>query len=145
MAVKQVSVTEAHDLQKQGWTYVDVRSTPEFERAHPAGAVHVPLLDVDEDTGQMAPNPDFSRVMRANFSTDSKLLLGCQMGGRSMRAAQMLDASGFTSVANVRGGFGGARDPMTGRAEIGWADANLPVDSESSSYQDLLSKADESQ
>ena len=29
-----------------------------------------------------------------------------------MRAAQMLETFGFTDVTNVKGGFGGARDPM---------------------------------
>jgi rhodanese-related sulfurtransferase len=145
MAVKQASVTEAHALQQQGHTYVDVRSTPEFERGHPAGAVHVPLLDVDEDSGQMAPNPDFVRVISANFAPDTPLLLGCQMGGRSQRAAQILESFGYSNVTNVRGGFGGARDPMTGRAEPGWRDAGLPVETKTAagaSYRDLAAKAD---
>ena len=146
MAVKDVSVTEARALQEQGATYIDVRSTPEYAQGHPSGAVHVPLLDVDEPTGQMTPNPDFVRVVKANFSPDARLLVGCQMGGRSMRAAEMLQAFGFTDVANVRGGFGGARDRMSGRViDRGWVESGLPVDTEPPSggaYQDLLAKAD---
>jgi rhodanese-related sulfurtransferase len=145
MAVKNVSVTEARALQEQGATYIDVRSTPEYEQGHPAGAVHVPLLEVDADTGQMMPNPDFARVVSANFSPDAPLLVGCQMGGRSMRAAEMLQESGFTDVANVRGGFGGARDRMTGRVvDAGWRESGLPVDDTSppgGGYPDLLAKA----
>ena len=145
MAIKHVSVGEAHALQHQGWTYLDVRSTREFENGHPAGAVHVPLLDEDEETGEMTPNPDFTRVIQANFAPDTQLLIGCQMGGRSLRAAQILDASGFANVANVRGGFGGGRDPMSGRPEPGWAQSDLPVESGSSpgaAYRDLAAKAD---
>ena len=104
---RQLSVTEAHQLIQQGHVYVDVRSTMEFEQAHPAGAVNVPLLEPDDVTGQMQPNPDFMRVMQGSFPPDARLLVGCQVGGRSMRAAQMLEAFGFSDVSNVRGGFGG--------------------------------------
>jgi rhodanese-related sulfurtransferase len=139
MPITHVSVSEAHALQSQGHTYVDVRSSMEFAQGHPAGAVNVPLLDVDGPSGQLAPNPDFVRVMKGNFAPDAKLLIGCQVGGRSMRAAQMLESFGFAHVANVRGGFGGAGgDP-------GWAPSGLPVDTESpagAAYADLVAKAD---
>jgi rhodanese-related sulfurtransferase len=146
MAVKQVSVAEARALQEQGYVYVDVRSTEEYGRGHPAGALHVPLLDRDEDTGQVLPNPDFLRVMRGNFASDANLLLGCQVGGRSMRAAEMLAAFGFSNVSNVRGGFGGLRDPMSGRTvEPGWEASGLPVEQSpppGGSYAELAAKAD---
>jgi rhodanese-related sulfurtransferase len=143
---KHVSVTEAHQLIQQGHTYVDVRSTVEFAQAHPAGAVNVPLIEPDEVSGQMQPNPDFIRVMQASFPADAKLLIGCQVGGRSMRAAQMLEAFGFHDVTNVRGGFGGMHDPMSGRTiDPGWAESGLPVETGAPAgqgYQDLLAAAD---
>ncbi len=143
---KDVSVTEARSLQEAGHTYIDVRSQAEYAGGHPAGALNVPLLDRDPATGQMAPNADFVRVMQANFSPDAPLLVGCQVGGRSARAAQMLEAFGFQNVANVRGGFGGARDPMTGRVVApGWADSGLPVETDAppgQAYADLLARAD---
>ena len=61
-----------------------------------------------------------------------------------MRAAQMIEAFGFTAVTNVRGGFGGAADPM-GRVDAGWADAGLPVEQSAPTgrtYADLLARAD---
>jgi rhodanese-related sulfurtransferase len=143
--VKQVTVVEAHELQGQGHVYVDVRSSREFESGHPAGAFNIPMLEPDESTGQLQPNPDFVRVMQASFPNDAKLLLGCQMGGRSQRAAQILQAFGFEDVANVRGGFDGARDPMSGRVDSGWAESGLPVEDghpPDRSYQSLLEKAD---
>ena len=143
---KQISVTEARDLQQAGSTYVDVRSSAEFAAGHPAGAVNVPLLERDEDSGQLAPNPDFLRVMQAAFAADTPLLIGCQVGGRSSRAAQMLESFGFTDIANVRGGFGGMRDPSGRLVDPGWTDANLPVEHdtpEDRSYATLLAKADQ--
>ena len=146
MAVKNVSVTEARALQEKGATYIDVRSTPEYDQGHPAGAFHVPLVDIDEETGEMTPNPDFVRVFKANFAADAPLLLGCQVGGRSMRATEMLQSSGFADVSNVRGGFGGARDRMSGRViDPGWEESGLPVDDApppGGAYKDLLAKAD---
>src|SRR5258708_4843729 len=59
--VKRVLPAEAAGLLKEGWTYLDVRSVPEFEQGHPAGAVNVPLLDAQ--AGRMVPDPDFQRVL----------------------------------------------------------------------------------
>ena len=142
--VKQVSVTEAHQLQQQGSTYVDVRSQGEFERGHASGAVNVPLLDRDPGSGQMMPNPDFVRVMQANFAPEARLLLGCQVGGRSLRASQMLASFGFTDVANVKGGFAGLHDPMGRTVEPGWEESGLPVESGAPAgrrYMELAAKA----
>ena len=140
MSVKHASVTAAHALLAGGAVYIDVRSTAEFGMGHPAGAVNVPLLEPDPDTGQVAPNPDFIRVIQANFAPDTTLLIGCQMGSRSLRAAQMLVAAGFSDVTNVLGGFGGARG-----ADRGWAESGLPVDADhpdGRAYKDLAAKAD---
>ncbi|MDQ3169441.1 MAG: rhodanese-like domain-containing protein, partial [Acidobacteriota bacterium] len=120
-----VSVTEAHQKQGEGYTYVDVRSTREFDSGHPEGAVNVPLLEHD-DSGQMTQNPDFVRVLKASFAPDAKLLLGCQAGMRSLKASQMLETFGFTDVTNVRGGWGGARDQSGAVLEPGWLTADLP-------------------
>lgn len=125
---KHASVTEAKTQQDQGAVYVDVRSQAEFERGHPAGAVNVPLLDHDPDTGQMAPNHDFVHVMQANFEPGTPLLIGCQVGGRSMRAAQMLETFGFSNVTNVKGGYGGMRDPMGRLIDPGWAESGLETE-----------------
>ena len=142
--VKHVSVSEAHQLQQNGSVYVDVRSQAEFEQGHAMGAVYVPLVDRDPGSGQMMANPDFVRVMQANFAPDSRLLIGCQVGGRSMRASQMLAAFGFTDVSNVRGGYAGMRDPMGRSVDPGWAETGLPVETgapEGRRYTDLAAKA----
>ena len=132
-------------MQDAGHTYVDVRSSVEYANGHPAGAINVPLLDVDSSSGMMQPNPDFVRVLQASFAADAPLLIGCQVGGRSARAAQMLEAFGFSNVTNVAGGFGGARDPLGRVMAPGWAESGLPVETASppgKSYDDLLAHAD---
>jgi len=145
MSLTHVDVKTAHDLQSDDdHTYVDVRSIPEFERGHPAGAHNVPLLHLDSQTGQMQPNPEFLTVMQANYSLESKLLIGCQTGGRSAQAGQILVAAGYQHVANVLGSFGGSQDRATGQIIEGWADAGLPVEHETppeNGYESLRRKA----
>ena len=142
MDIKHVDVKQAYLLQKgEGYTYVDVRSIPEYEKGHPAGAHNVPLLHFDAATGQMRPNREFLTVMQANYPLDAKLLVGCQVGGRSAQAAQTLASVGYRDVSNVLGGFGGARDPATGQSlDEGWAQAGLPIESDTpagAGYADL--------
>jgi rhodanese-related sulfurtransferase len=128
MSVTHIGVQEAHRLQTDdGYIYVDVRSVPEYEREHPAGAHNVPLLHFDPQTGRMTPNPDFLAVMQANYPIDTKLLVGCQVGGRSGKAALVLAEAGYAPV-NVKGGFGGHMDPASGQViDEGWSQAGLPV------------------
>ena len=145
MPVKEVDVRRAREMQEaEGYTYVDVRSIPEYEQGHPAGGVNVPLLHLDQTAGQMRPNPEFLAVMQAGFSKTAKLVVGCQMGGRSARAAEMLAAEGYEHVYNVRGGFGGSFDRQTGNVvDIGWAQAGLPVETQAapgSTYTELRGK-----
>lgn len=142
MSVTHVDVRQAQALRAdEDYTYVDVRSVPEYDAGHPAGAHNVPLLHRDPATGMMQPNVQFLQVIQANYAKDAKLLVGCQMGGRSSQAAQILSSAGYTNVCNVLGGFGGARDRFTGQVlNEGWADAGLPVDTEPTaggSYSEL--------
>jgi rhodanese-related sulfurtransferase len=133
--VKRVSPQEAKDLiDREGYVYVDVRSIPEWSESHPAGSFNVPLMHMGP-VG-MAPNPDFLAVMEKSFAKDSKLVLGCKGGGRSLRAAGMLEQAGWQTVVDQRAGF-------DGHAEPGWRPAGLPVSGESDpahSYDGLKDK-----
>jgi len=116
---RRVSADEAKQLMDtEGYVYVDVRSVPEFEAGHPTGAYNVPLMNMG--TQGMAPNPQFMAAMEKTFGKDDKLIVACQAGGRSARAAAMLEAAGFTNVIDNRAGFGGGSEP-------GWQARGLPV------------------
>jgi rhodanese-related sulfurtransferase len=139
--IKRVLPAEAAELLKQGWTYLDVRSVPEFEQGHPVGAANIPLLNVQG--GRMMPNLDFQRVVEAHYSKESQLVIGCKSGGRSAQAAALLAAAGYTSVVDMRGGYGGERDGMGRVSCAGWAEAGLPTATQAEtgkSYADLSSK-----
>jgi rhodanese-related sulfurtransferase len=123
---KRVLPKEAAALLEEGWAYLDVRSIPEFDEGHPAGAANVPLNHFQG--GRMVRNPDFQRVVEASFPKDAKIVVGCKTGNRSLQAATMLEAAGYTSVVDMRGGFHGERDGF-GRASLpGWAAEGLPVE-----------------
>lgn len=124
MTIKHITVHQAREQQNGGAVYLDVRSIPEFEQGHPAGAFNVPLLHLDPASGQMRPNPDFLPVVRANFPPDTPMVIGCRMGGRSQQACEILATAGYRDVANVLGGFSGA--PQMGMR--GWTQEGLPVD-----------------
>ena len=116
MTTKRVDPKEAKALVDQGWTYVDVRTEGEFETGHPAGSINIPLN-----------SPDFLAVMKAHFKPDARLVVGCQLGGRSARACALLENNGYQQLADQTGGWGGQRDGL-GRVVVpGWLDSQLPV------------------
>ena len=143
--MKEVSPQEAYDMMQSDpeCIYLDVRSVPEFEAGHAAGAINIPLLNFVPETG-MTPNPDFPAVVEAALPKDAKLVIGCKTGGRSARACDLLTQMGYKNVANVRGGFVGAMD-VTGRiTEPGWSMLNLPTCNscaDESRYDTLAAKA----
>lgn len=128
MSYKDVTPEQAKALLDggAGHVYVDVRSIPEFQNGHPAGAANVPVMH--REAFGMVPNQDFLTVMEAHFGRQTPLLVGCQSGVRSIRAAEALIAAGFTDVANVTGGFGGVRDGMGRVVHKGWFELGLPTD-----------------
>jgi rhodanese-related sulfurtransferase len=127
MPIQQTTPEEAYTLLRQGYRYIDVRTEPEFADGHPAFAVNIPVAVPDPRTRQMVINPEFLSVVEAHFAKDTKIILGCQSGGRSQRAAELLAQAGYAQVVNMQGGFGGLRD-QTGRTVVpGWNECGLPI------------------
>jgi|SRR5215475_7654660 len=144
MAIKEITPQQAHDIlgKETGSVYIDVRTEREFVSAHPAGAVNIPVAFPDPARGMVA-NPDFVKVVEANFARDKKIIVGCQAGPRSTAAARMLDQAGYQDLSNMLGGFGGMRDPTGAVIAPGWAASGLPVsqdNAEGVSYESLKEK-----
>jgi len=121
-----VSPGEALELLQRGYTYVDVRSEPEFALGRPPGACNVPWQRVEGD--RLVANSDFAIVMQSSFSSREPLIIGCRSGSRSLAAIGCLRALGFTQLAQLRHGFEGARDSF-GRLLPGWRDSGFPIES----------------
>jgi len=139
--IKRISPEEANAKLGEGYTYVDVRTVEEFEAGHPAGALNVPIAFAGR--AGMVENPDFVAVMAALFAKDANIVVGCKAGGRSLRAAQVLSAEGFTGVVDQRAGWDGARNAFGQVTEPGWSRAGLPAESGQTngrSWHDLKAK-----
>ena len=142
MSVQIVTAEEAKEIldKDSNVVYIDVRTEGEFMSGHVPNAFNIPVVWPDPATRQMKPNPDFVKVVSAHFPKNKQIIVGCQMGGRSQLAAQMLGQAGFEAVSNMQGGFGGAKDPMGRTIALGWSQLGFPVELEApagTSYTDL--------
>ncbi|MEM7305554.1 MAG: rhodanese-like domain-containing protein [Planctomycetota bacterium] len=131
MSYRNVNPAGAKELLEGGedWTYVDVRTVEEFDAGHAPDAYNIPVAF--RGPMGMELNPDFVDAMKRAFSADAALVLGCAAGGRSARACEMLVAEGFTKLANMHGGYSGARDPSGQVTEAGWEACGFEVTSDS--------------
>jgi len=144
MAIKQTTPPQAREILEKdpAVIYLDVRTVPEFTAGHPQRGINIPVIFFPAP-GQPAPNPDFLKVVEANIPKDATVIVGCQAGGRSQRAAEIMAQAGYANVTNMQGGFGGGQDQM-GRVVPGWRDSSLPVSTENGegmSYASLAAKA----
>ncbi|MDO9051044.1 MAG: rhodanese-like domain-containing protein [Methylotenera sp.] len=72
---------------------VDVREDSEWKEGHIAGAIHIPLAQVE------------SRLRELAQYKNSNVVVQCRSGKRSAKAASTLQAAGFTKVYNLTGGI----------------------------------------
>ena len=107
-------------------TYLDVRTVEEFEEAHPSGAYNVPVFF--REAGQPVPNASFVAEVERVLPKDKRLGIGCMSGMRSQKACDFLADAGYKSLANVEGGFGGARGPAGEVTARGWMQEGLPTE-----------------
>ena len=142
MTIERVSPQQGlQRMGEHGYRYLDVRSEQEFDLGHPEGAYNIPLMHMAPQG--MVENPDFLAVVQAAFDVDTKLLVGCRSGQRSMRAARTLIDAGFGAIIEQRAGFDGPRDAFGGAAEKGWRGCGLPCATEAvagRSYAELAAK-----
>lgn len=116
--MKRITPEEAAAKMNEGYVYLDVRSVPEFETGHPKGAFNIPLMHAGR--GSMSPNPKFMDEVTKTFPKDTKIVVGCKSGGRSVGAVGLMEMAGYQDLLEQRAGFdGNGRDP-------GWRQTALP-------------------
>jgi rhodanese-related sulfurtransferase len=145
VSIQQMTAEEAQALmtREQHIVYLDVRTVPEFEAGHPPAALNIPVVVPNPALRKMVPNPDFLATVEAALPKDARIIIGCMSGGRSQFAAEVLEDAGYQHVANLQGGFGGARDQMGRLLVPGWQDHGLPEeagDGGEHSYENLLKR-----
>ena len=91
----QISAKKAKELIANGAVLVDVRTAGEFASGHIKGAKSLPL-------------DSLSRITK-KIDKDKDVIVYCQSGARSSRAAGELKSMGYTKVHNL-GGIGKWRD-----------------------------------
>lgn len=87
--VKSITVQQLRE--RAGVPLVDVREPDEFAAGHVPGAVNLPMSTLGEHLDELPEGP-FDVI--------------CQLGGRSARVVQALEAQGHDAT-NVEGGTGG--------------------------------------
>jgi rhodanese-related sulfurtransferase len=100
-----VSAAQAtHLINREDATLVDVRDAGEYAGGHALGAKNLPLARLESGAGDVAKKKD------------ATLIVYCDSGDRSGKAAAALRKQGYTKVLNLSGGFGA------------WKQAGLPVE-----------------
>lgn len=129
--IQELPPDACHDLRETDPSilHLDVRTPEEFAQGHPVGALNVPIFFRRGDAMEL--NDEFTRVVeRLVPDKQQRIVLSCAMGGRSMRACHVLEAAGYTRLVSMVGGFSGFRAPDGTLVVPGWADAGLPVSTE---------------
>ena len=93
MTVKQLSATELKNKIQQEETLflLDVREPHEFQYAHIANSVLIPLNQIPNRLGELDPQQE--------------IVVICHHGMRSQQAANYLFQSGYKNIANLTGGI----------------------------------------
>ena len=124
--IKQIKSSEIKDFIKNNSNSVllDVRTEGEWKSEGKPNAENLDsktyFVTVSPDlTNWQVPDPNFVENVKKKIDKDKKILAMCSAGGRSMIAANLLKAEGY-SVLNVSDGFSGnGQDP-------GWKNSGLP-------------------
>jgi rhodanese-related sulfurtransferase len=72
---------------------LDVSESHEWQEQHIAGAIHIPLAQVEARLSELAQYKE------------SPVIVQCRSGKRSTKAADALQSAGFTQVYNLTGGI----------------------------------------
>ncbi|MDD1643713.1 MAG: rhodanese [Methylococcaceae bacterium] len=93
MTAKQLSATELKNKIQQEETLflLDVREPHEFQYAHIANSVLIPLNQIPNRLGELDPQQE--------------IVVICHHGMRSQQAANYLVQSGYKKIANLTGGI----------------------------------------
>ena len=120
MTVRRLSSADAIALAASdaNLVHIDVRSVPEFEAGHAPNAYNIPLMHMG--AGGMTPNPSFAAEVEAKFPKDTPIMVSCKAGGRSAKAAAVLEGLGYSRLSDQIGGWSG------GNGDPGWVAAGGP-------------------
>ena len=104
MRIDRVSVSEVFAAHQAGKiALIDVREVDEIAEISTPLAENFPLSELDIS------------AIESQYSKQQPLYIMCKAGGRSMKAASLLQQVGFEHICNVEGGI------------LAWSAAGLPI------------------
>ncbi|KAF1722347.1 molybdopterin-synthase adenylyltransferase MoeB [Pseudoxanthomonas wuyuanensis] len=92
MGIREITPAEVCERLARGAVFLDVREEHERVSGQAEGARGVARASLEADPSFYAPD------------RHAEVVLICQQGGRSLQAAQALQAAGYTNLASVAGG-----------------------------------------
>ena len=124
--IKQIKSSEVKNYIKENSNVVllDVRTENEWKTLGRPNAEDLNsktyFVTVSPDLSNwQAPDPNFVENVKKNIQKDKIILVMCAAGGRSLIAANLLEAEGYSTL-NISDGFNGnGQDP-------GWKNLGLP-------------------
>lgn len=90
----EIPITELENTAlAEGAVLLDVRTPEEYAAGHLEGAVNMDILSAGFET------------QLQTLDKDATVYVYCKKGGRSARAAALMDSIGFATVINLTGGY----------------------------------------
>lgn len=129
MGVKRIDAERAAELMStdQGYVFIDVRMEHEYAQGHVPNAQNIPVMVKGRGGVGIELNRAFVQSVTSQFPSDARIILGCQKGGRSNKAAELLSDAGYTNLHDMRGGLVGETDPLGNITFPGWTSRGLPI------------------
>lgn len=90
---RNIKEVEYKNINPKEYIIIDVRSRREYKEGHINGAINIPLSEINKNIEKQVPNKQ------------RKILLYCQYGSRSKKAAYILENLGYTQIYNLKGGI----------------------------------------
>ena len=101
--ISEIDPSTAYNMQQDGAIIIDVRTVAEYEQAHIKNAIYLGRDFLELRIAEVAPD------------SETKLIIACGGGIRSLFAAESLISLGYNEVYNMQGGF------------KAWQSSNLPI------------------
>lgn len=87
--VEMIELSQMKVLMKQGAFLIDVRSPQEYREGHLEGAISIPEYEIKR------------KIDSEVKDKDAKIIVYCNSGGRSRRAADTLKRLDYTNIYNL--------------------------------------------
>lgn len=91
--ISEIDPKTSYTMQQDGALIIDVRTVAEYEQAHIKDAIYLGRDFLEFRIAEIAPD------------SETKLIIACGGGIRSLFAAESLISLGYNQVYNMQGGF----------------------------------------